>query len=62
MIYTKYRCVFLSYYLHSIYRKFDFNKLNLDSVKKSVLSYFQKENKNIWLPIDGITEGIISAC
>lgn len=46
---------FLSYYVHSIYRKFDLNKLNLDSVKKSVLSYFQKENKNIWLPIHGIT-------
>lgn len=41
--------------MHSIYKKFNLNKLDFDNIKKSVLSYFQRENKNIWLPIDGTT-------
>lgn len=32
----------------------------MDNVKKSVLSYFQKENNNLWLPIDGTTLYFIS--
>lgn len=52
--------LFLSYYIHSIYKNFDFGKLDLDNVKKSVLSYLRKENNNIWLPIDGITLYFVS--
>ena len=51
---------FLSYYIHSIYKNFDFDKLNLDNVKESVLSYLQKKNNNIWLSIDGITLYFVS--
>ncbi len=51
---------FLTYFMHSIYRNFKLDKIDLNYVKNLVVSYIQKKDNEIWLPIDGTTLYFIS--